>query len=220
MRSITNSWSPSSSLASTSTNLFFFLLVLWIWKLIIVVLLEWGVTSISLTSEPLFFLIKNVCIFLLVDLNVLETYRLSREFDFVQLLFSLIFFLFDYVAIEISLHAHVEPGFPCDWLYSSFKAWRNRVLLFALRLWRLPNVGLSRHCKLGNWWVSFKRFRVSRERTISSSTHLFGLLPHLRQSQLFLLLSILYSLLDVIPFADFILESKLFFEGEFTFFLF
>ena len=68
--------------------------------------------------------------------------------------------------------------------------------------------------------MSLERFRVSRERAISSATHLFGLLLHLRQSQLFLLLSILYSLLDFIPFADFVLVLELLFEGELTLFLF
>ena len=211
--SITNSWSPSCSVASTTTNLFLLILVHCIWKIIIVVLLKRGRTSITLTSEPLFFLVKNVCVFLLVDLDVLETHGLSREFDFLQLLFSLIFFLFDYFVFEISLHAHVKPCLLFDWLCSGFQALCDRVLLFALRLRRLPNVGLSRHCKFGDWRVSFERLRVSRESTISSSTHLFGLLLHVGQSQLFFLLSILYSLLDFIPFADFVLLFELCSEG-------
>lgn len=207
-------------MASTATNLLVFILVHCVWEVIIVFLLQRAVTSVSLTSEPLFFLIQNVCVFLLMNLNVLETHGLSRELDFMQLLFSLVFFLFDYFIFEISLHAHVKPWFLCNWLRSRIEALRHRVRLFALRLGRLPNVGLSRHRELGNRRVSLEWFRVSWEGAISSSTHLFGLLLHLRQGQLFLLLSILYPLLDFIPFSDFVLLFKLCSQGELTFFLF
>ena len=76
-------------------------------KIIIVFLLEPAVTPIPLASQPLFLLLEDVCVFLLVDLDVLEAYGLPRKFDLLQLLLSLIFFLADYFVFEISLHAQV-----------------------------------------------------------------------------------------------------------------